>query len=109
MPVDEVSDDEVEASRQRVDALSQQVQDAKNELALSETQRNNAARKAQTDQQAENLEAELQRLRQQLNTSQELSPTESLEPTVTPTTETGTTTESSTENPITDLPGVNPS
>lgn len=79
----DVTDDDVQASRDRVAALRQELSDTTNELAISEASRNNVVRKAQLDQEADRLERELEAARARLEVSREEEPTQVLQGTAT--------------------------
>lgn len=67
----EVTDKDVEKSRDRVDKLRQQVASAEAELTTSEASRNNAVKQARLDAEAQRLEQRLAAARSHLKTSKQ--------------------------------------
>lgn len=69
MASSEITDDHVASKRQKVEKLSEQVEQAKRELTLSETGRHNHVEMARLDAEESRLQAELSQLRENLKVS----------------------------------------
>ena len=82
----DVTSEDVESSREKVEALRAELAETNSQLTSNEDSRNNAVRKARLDQEAEDLKRELEAARSRLSVSKEEEPEEVLAGPVTPST-----------------------